>query len=446
MGEGLQLVTTDSEPKLPPYSLDDECAIIACVLEDAANALPECGRVNLDCFYDERCRSIWGAIEAMRDKSEPVDMVTINRKLRERNPAIAGELSSFIMQFIVKAPVFLTLNHFLPSLFDYATKRRVIRGCARLDGIARNGVTGAELMAKCEQLLAIERPNETATLGGKDAGLVLLSDLERRFALDGKMSGLPTGFHSLDAKLDGLQYGEQTIIAARPSKGKTALGLGVFYKTAVLDKIPALFVSLEMSTAALMRRMFSSHAEIGMGEIRRGSYTGQDFNRMTTFAGLASKSPMHIHDGVTGMTIHEVCCQVRKNVRKHGVKLVVVDYLQKIRPDSRHEKRTYEIADVSGKLRSLAVETGAAFLTLAQLSRESEKEKGRPPRISDLGDSGQIERDADTVILIHHTEDIVKLIIGKQRDGETGVAYVTFNGKYCRFENPKQDQPQYDHD
>ena len=141
------------------------------------------------------------------------------------------------------------------------------------------------------------------------------------------------------------------------------------------------------------------------------------------------------------MDCNRIAAIVRRLCRKHGIKLVVLDYLQKIKPASKQEKRTYEVGEVSGILKSLAAETGAAFLTLAQLNRESEKDKekgGRRPRLCDLADSGQIERDADTVALIHRedrSQPGTELIIAKQRDGELGMNYLHFNGQFCRFEN-----------
>jgi replicative DNA helicase len=158
--------------------------------------------------------------------------------------------------------------------------------------------------------------------------------------------------------------------------------------------------------------------------------------------GQLTGSPLKFMDYVRGIDVKRLCAAIRQHVRQHKTEMVLIDYLQKIRPAARHEKRTYEIAGVSEALAALARSTGVALVTLAQLNREPDKDKARPPRLSDLADSSQIERDADSVILIHRpkTKDDTKgeqatLIVAKQRDGETGVAKVRFNGTYCRFEN-----------
>jgi replicative DNA helicase len=135
------------------------------------------------------------------------------------------------------------------------------------------------------------------------------------------------------------------------------------------------------------------------------------------------------------MTSREISAIVRRMALKHGIKFVVVDYLQKVKADIKHEKRTYEVADISGKLRAVTVETNVSMVTLAQLNRDNQKDKGRAPRLSDFGDSGQIERDADTAILIHRDGPESFLIVAKQRDGETGIVPVHFDGPHCRFEN-----------
>ena len=146
-------------------------------------------------------------------------------------------------------------------------------------------------------------------------------------------------------------------------------------------------------------------------------------------------------DSISGTDSARICATIRRMVKAHGVKLVVIDYLQKIQAVGKFEKRTYEIAQVSGALKAVAVDTNCALLTLAQLNRESEKDKApRPPRISDLADSGQIERDADTIGLLHRNRaenggrDAL-LYIPKQRDGEVGECEMYFEGKFSRFAN-----------
>lgn len=422
--------------QLPPHNLDDERGVLACVLQDAELCLPDCAKLREDSFFEVLHQIAWRAISALARANAVVNSISVSRIL-QNDDKIEGAFGK-ISEIESQSPSAHNLSNYLPSVFDLAMRRRMMRGCAAVQSQAMSGGS-AEMMSSAEALLSWESPNAAPILDGEQSAQRMIDDLERRHALNGALPGLDTGLHDLNRQIDGLQYGEQTLIGARPSIGKTAIGLTIFEHAVFVLKTPALFVSLEMSAAALMRRSLSSQMKIGMSTVRQGTYDEGIFHKIMSFRLASAKAPLYILDGAGGLTISEVCMSVRRHVRKNKIKLVVVDYLQKIRPAERHEKRTYEVADVSGKLRALAVETGAAFLTLAQLNRDSEKDKPRMPRLSDLADSGQIERDADTIILLDRNREesvgSANLIVAKQRDGETGLVKLKFNGPYCRFEN-----------
>ena len=309
-----------------------------------------------------------------------------------------------------------------------------------------------------ENALAKPIGDEPRTLGSKDCAEALTANMEARFNLQGRRSGLVTGFDDLDEYLDGLQPGEVTILAARPSVGKTAIACNLVNRICLEDKIPTLFLSLEMSTAAICRRMLSIRSGVEMRDLKSGKLNESDQTKFPAFTSLLSKSPFYCREAFGGMTGGEAAALIRRGASRKGIKFVVLDYLQKLKSDTRQEKRTYEVADASSSLVNAVRETGVALLCLAQLNRENEKDKGRAPRISDLADSGQIERDADTVLLLHRDRQAptnAKLIIGKQRDGETGICNLVFDGRFCRFatgtSQPEPDdipnhQPHYQND
>ena len=270
-----------------------------------------------------------------------------------------------------------------------------------------------------------------------------VSALEDRRKRKGQLSGVPTGFRKLDDLTDGLQFGEMAVIAARPSIGKTAIGCNVSRVAAIEQNIPTLFVTAEMSNVALMRRIFCDVANISLGSLKTGSLSEAEEKRGIIAGSRISKAPLFFHCGIGNESVGSVVAAIRAAKRKHGIRLVVVDYLQKLRAQGRHEKRTYEVGEVSGALKSCVVSTGVAMLTLAQLNRESENDKDRPPRLADLADSGQIERDADLVGLLARTREKgsgpATLTVAKQRDGETGVVRLTFDGAHQRFTDPAPD-------
>jgi replicative DNA helicase len=264
--------------------------------------------------------------------------------------------------------------------------------------------------------------------------------MQDRFNRKGTLSGIATGFHWFDHKTDGLQLREMALIAARPSIGKTAIAIAIAHRAAIQDKVPTLFVSLEMSREAIFRRMVSTIGSIPMQNLKSGDLTDGDMRSMSTASAKIANSPLWFLDGPSSHSISSITAHVRRAVRKHHVRLVIVDYIQKVKAADRSEKRTYEVAEVSGKLKEIAVQTGVAMLALAQLNRESEKEKGRQPKLSDLADSGQLERDSDLVALLNRdrTEPSgeAAIIIAKQRDGECGHVKLHYEGQYCRFSDP----------
>jgi len=299
-----------------------------------------------------------------------------------------------------------------------------------------------QIVSNAEAGLAIEVSRETLSTSRQVAGS-FIDQMQDRFNRKGSLSGVATGFHWLDHKTDGLQLREMAIMAARPSIGKTAIAIAIAHKAAVQDKVPTLFVSLEMSKEAIFRRTVATIGSVSMQSLKSGNLSEGDMRSMMAASGKISGSPLYFLDGSSSHSIASITANVRRAVRKHQVRLVIVDYLQKVKAADRSEKRTYEIAEVSGKLKDIAVQTGVAMLCLAQLNRENEKDKGRQPRLTDLADSGQIERDADLVMLLDRdrkeASGEASIIIAKQRDGECGLVKLHYEGQYCRFTDPTPD-------
>ena len=296
-----------------------------------------------------------------------------------------------------------------------------------------------QIVSNAEAGLTIDVSKETLQTSKQVAGN-FIDQMQDRFNRQGTLSGIATGFHWFDQKTDGLQLREMALFAARPSIGKTAIAIAIAHRAAIQDKVPTLFVSLEMSQEAIFRRMVSTIGSIPMQNLKSGDLTDGDMRSMTAASAKIANSPLWFLDGPSSHSISSITAHVRRAVRKHKVRLVIVDYLQKVKAADRSEKRTYEVAEVSSKLKDIAVQTGVAMLALAQLNRESEKEKGRQPKLSDLADSGSLERDSDLVALLNRdrTEPSgeASIIIAKQRDGECGQVKLHYEGQFCRFTDP----------
>ena len=203
--------------------------------------------------------------------------------------------------------------------------------------------------------------------------------------------------------------------------------------------VPVRFVSAEMSDETLIRRIAADVGNFPMNVLKSGSLSEAEWKRYAIAQDQIAAAPLRFHSVVGGGSVGEVVASIRSNVRKYGIRIIVIDYLQKLRADGRHEKKTYEVAEVSGALKACAVQLNVGVVVLAQINRDSEKDRQEPrkPGFADLAESGQIERDGDRIALIHRDRFDAKvqpeLIVTKQRDGERGVVKLAFDGAHQQF-------------
>lgn len=445
--------------RLPPHSPEAEQGVLGCCLLAPLECIDDCQTRFTGAgaeFYDLRHRKIYEVLSAMHKAGEAIDVITMQARLKNEN--ILEEVGgiAYLSALPDTVPSSANLSFYLDIVVEKYRMRKLVRTCVEtVEQVYACEGDAQTLIGKVQNTFYDLHTDPQDTADGKQCATALVDDLQRRFDQhhSGNRSGLVTGFHHFDALTDGLQFGELTIIAARPSIGKTAIGLNILRRVCLMDEIPAAFVTLEMGKAALMRRALSDWASIPMNALRDGSFTEEQFGAFGAFTTLVKERPLHIIDGVKGMNIEQVSASLRRLVRKHGIKLAVLDYLQRVKPSVRNEKRTYEVGEVSSTLKALADQLKIALLVLCRVNRESEKEKtnnpdkpAKAPKLSDLSDSGQIEYDGDTVCLLHRQrkgpfQNEADLGIAKQRDGELGVVHLSFNGQFCRFENPSISAP-----
>lgn len=380
---------------------------------------------------------VWRAIENL--EGAPVELASIGLKFRAEQLQAVSEAIGRVAPFTWR---------------EYVDRARSDRGWDRVRSAAaalghaaeaRSGDPESVLRGITESFEAAAAPSKAVT--GKALADLFVNDIEARFKrrTEGRRSGTPTGLHGFDSMTDGLQAGELVVIGARPSAGKTALAVSMVSNLCLTENVPTAVLSLEMSASALARRLAAAHAGVKLKSIREGDLTEADFRRIHSFRCKLHKAPLHIVDDRRFERIDAALHEAARLIRKSGVRVVVVDYAQKLKASGRHEKRTYEVAECTGRLQEFAQRHKVSVVALAQLNREPDKDKGRLPRISDLADSAQIERDADVVGLIHRPRDSEHdgreawLIVAKQRDGEVGPVRLYFNTDFARFENPSNE-------
>lgn len=421
------------------FSSKDELGFIgACLIGNVDTASDAVAQVNPSMLISEEAQTVLEVITSLsrENKSGDFDSVSMawkRLKPNQKMPAV------WIAQAMDTCPSSENLSFYIQGIKEAHQRRRLRDTAAKLTADTADPSLQIEtILANFEAGIVIEDSAIPTSNTATEVARQFIEATEDRWKRNGELSGIPTGIPRLDSMTDGLQLGEMTLIAARPSIGKTAMATSIAAVACIERKVPTLLVTCEMSEKALMRRLVSTVASVPMQAIKTGQLNQNQMVKMTQAVSKISSSPLHFLDLSSNAKIGTITATVRRAARKHGVKLVILDYLQKVHASGKHEKRTYEVAEVSGALKACAVATQTAMLCLAQLNRESEKEKGRKPRLSDLADSGQIERDADTVCLLDRNRSEPKgqaqLIIGKQRDGECGVIELYYDGQFCRFE------------
>ena len=419
---------------------DDEFGLIGSCITGGSDVCYEVfAQVPTDAIQNDRLRSIYELIKGITAKSEQVNLKSIVTEWKRSIPQIAPPFEE-LSKADELCPSSANYPSFLKAVLE-AHHRRQLRAAG--DRLIRESavltLSVDQIVSNAEAGLTVEASKDDVQSSKSVVGRFIDSTQER-FNRKGKLSGITSGFFHLDQKTDGFQLGELTIIAARPSIGKTAIAIAIANAACINERVPTLFVSLEMSDESIVRRMVSSVGSVPMQSIKTGDLDQGGMKAMSMASGKIAGSPIQFVSGSSISNISSVTAVIRRAVRKWKVQLVIIDYLQKIHGSRAAEKKTYEIAEVSGKLKAVATDTKTAIVALAQLNRENEKDKGRIPRLTDLADSGQIERDADLVLLLNRDRNEPQgeavIAIAKQRDGECGLVNLWYEGQYCRFTDP----------
>ena len=424
----------------PYFAQDDEFGLIGACLSGGSDVCHEVfAKIPTDALQDADLYHVFEIIKGLVAKSDPVNMTTVVKEWKRS-----------MGQTPVPFEALNKCDEMCPSPANYpefsravleAHLRRQLRSTG--DRLIRDSAVSTlsvdQIVSNAEAGLTVEASKEEVQSSKSVVGR-FIDATQERFARKGHLSGITSGFHKLDTMTDGFQFGELAIIAARPSIGKTAIAIAIAKAAAVDQRVPTLFISLEMSDESIMRRMVSTIGSIPMQDIKTGDLNEGGMRAMGAATAKIAGSPIHFVSGSGISGIATITAVIRRAVRKWGVKLVLVDYLQKIHGSRAAEKKTYEIAEVSGKLKAVASDTKTAVIALAQLNRANEKDAPRAPRLTDLADSGQIERDADLVLLLDRVRNEPKgeavIAVAKQRDGECGLVHLWYDGQFCRFTDP----------
>jgi len=454
-----------------PVSIDAEKGVLCSILLSPDEVLNEALQrgVSSDYFHLPSHRVIYDAIGAIRAAASQLDFITLTQFLRDRKQleAVGGAAAITDLGTFVATPA--NAAYYLEILREKYLLRRVITVCTEYTARAyeeQSEVTALLDGVEADVLRIGDDRFNAKTPEMKTLVLSAIDNIERRLSRSGTITGLATGISGIDELTDGIKGAEMIVIAARPSMGKTALGLNIAVNVALgSDKQtprPVAFYSLEMSTQQLVEQMIGAVSRVNIGRRGASRQLGKnDADRILAAADKLGVASIYIDD-TPGLSIMELRAHARRLQQRQGVELIVIDYLQLLRSTTRRamDNRQIEVSEISAGLKGLAKELNIPVVVLAQLNRNPELRAGTGkseggkarPRLSDLRESGSIEQDADVVGLLYREdyyatdeeerqelEGRATLIVAKQRNGPVGDIPLTFIKEIGRFEDRARD-------
>lgn len=450
----------------PPYSEDAEQAVLGAMLLDGDAIVRALEMVDESMFYREGHRRIFKAMLAISQGGAVVDPLTLADELEKQGSLQAAGGKDYIGVLLYIVPTAANIEYHLKIVRDKALRRRLIEVAQSLVTEAHESAADAGELIDLAEHKIFQVSQQRGSDGFTRIKELLWPAMERIESLreGGPLTGVPSGFTELDGMTLGFQPSDLVIIAARPSMGKTAFVLNVAQYAAVERNLPTAIFSLEMSKESLVMRMLASEGYIDAQRLRSGKLTSQDHSNLAKAAALLGQAPIWIDDS-PGLSLLEIRSRARRLKSQHDLKMIIVDYLQLVTGPPGVESRQQEISQISRSLKILAKELQVPVLALSQLSRAPEQRTGenKRPQLSDLRESGAIEQDADLVMFIYRPEfyeravdeqgnpnktsdgipleGLAEIIVGKQRNGPTGIARLNFRKQFTRFENYTNREP-----
>ncbi|RJQ33929.1 replicative DNA helicase [Candidatus Parcubacteria bacterium] len=432
--------------RVPPQDVDMERALLGSLML-SQNAMYEVADlVGVDSFYAGKHRTIFDAMLSLHAKGEPIDVVTVSSKLKERKLLAEVGGAAYLSELAGAAASPGSSRHYAQNVQAKYVLRSLIEAAAKI------GELGFEEDREIEEVLdeaqaAIFSVSQAPMLRNFSSIKEELTEawdrLEHLQKHEATLRGVPSGFSQLDNLLAGFQKSDLILLAARPSMGKTALALDIARQTATKHGTAVGMFSLEMSSQQLVDRMLAAQAGVNSWKLRTGKIKSEEeFDRLQEGMGILSEAPIYIDDKASSTVLQMRSVARRLKIEK-GLGLIVIDYLQLITPTHSRggDSMVQQITEISRSLKAMARELDVPVLALSQLSRAVEQRRGRP-RLSDLRDSGSLEQDADVVMFIHRDDKmnensdrpgVAEILIEKHRNGPTGKVELHFDEEKTTF-------------
>lgn len=432
--------------RIPPQNLEAEQSILGGLMLDR-EALDQVGDMLLaEDFYKPAHQKIYNAIKDLHSKSQPIDIITVTNLLQADGSMEMVGGPEYLISLLDKTISSANITSHAKIVKDKATLRKLISTNSQLIEKAYNqdfvDVESFVDQAESEIFKIGENKQQTGLVGAMEIVKASIQKIEELYKNKAEITGIGTGFKKLDEMTAGLHPGEMTIIAARPSMGKTAFSLNIAQHIALRLKKTVAYFSLEMGKESMMMRMLSAESKVSMSEIRNGRIQDSAWPKLINAASALSEAPIFIDD-TPGVSPFEIRSRARRLKAEHGLDVIMIDYLQLMSMKQRYSSREQEVAEISKSLKAIAKELQIPVIALAQLNRGVEGRTEKKPMLSDLRESGSIEQDADVIMMLYRDDYYDKenpekqghaeVIVGKQRNGATGPVKLRFDAQYNRF-------------
>ncbi|MCX6782214.1 MAG: replicative DNA helicase [Candidatus Magasanikbacteria bacterium] len=449
-------MTDNQIDKIPPQSLEAEMSLLGSLLIDKEAILKIADIVSMEDFYKTGHAKIYETIIELYSHNEPVDLLTLSNRLKEKNllEGIGGK--SYLVALADSVPTASNVANYAHIVHRKATRRRLLGAAHEISrlGYAEEGEMDDVLDEAQRHLFGVSQNYFKQTFTPIRGVLADAFDrIDELHKNKGQLRGLASGIIQLDQLLGGFQKSDLVVIAARPSVGKTSLALDFVRHIGTKLKVPIGMFSLEMSKEQVVDRLLCAEANIDLWRLRSGQLSDRpeadDFPRIGHAIGTLSEAPIFIDDS-PNINILQLRTKARRLQAEHGLGLIVIDYLQLMESRGSQENRVQEVSEITRGLKGIARELNVPVIALSQLSRVVEQSKPAIPKLSHLRESGSIEQDADVVMFIYRKSAdrnyrkeeispderyIAELQIAKHRNGPVGLVKVFFNEACTSFKN-----------
>jgi replicative DNA helicase len=433
--------------RVPPHNLEAEQSILGGLMVDPYAWDQVLPLVAENDFYKVAHRKVFIAIHELYARNMPVDIITVSNYLNDKNELEAVGGAAYLADVMNQTPSAAHIGTYAKIVHEKALLRKLIHLSSEIieKSFEESYESVEGFLDEVEsQIFSIAEKKQSGLIGAAELIKVSIDRLTELSSRKVEFTGIPSGFTELDKMTSGFQPGELTIIAARPSMGKTAFSLNIAQNACMREKKCIAYFSVEMAKEQMMMRMLAGEAAVSLSDLRVGSVNDSAWPRLIDKAAKMAEAPLYIDD-TSGISPFEVRAKARRLKAQHGLDMIMIDYLQLMDLKQKVESRERAVSEISRTLKGIAKELQIPVIALAQLNRGVEGRTEKKPMLSDLRESGSIEQDADVIMMLYREDYYdrenpevkgnAEVIVAKQRNGPTGVVKLRWEAHTGRFLN-----------